>query len=176
MQIRDVVVLAGDEALLERTAVGLSRSGCRVRTRANCGFAGADLILRDWRYEPALDDPGIPVVTLDLSLVQGRDLRAVLQRVLGPDPDSFSSALSALLMILRGHSRKREPRQASGPWRPGPGSQSQRKIGAFTIAVVPRGGHGGVEERTGAGGCCMAPRQWASPACRPVYDQSIFQA
>lgn len=86
MQISPSVrLLSSDPTVLVGAAAELSARGCRVTTSGNDPSVGLipDLVVRDWRDVRSLEPTTIPVLTLDLSLVRGRELMAVVTRALG---------------------------------------------------------------------------------------------
>ena len=97
-----VVILANDRVLAATTASELSRHGCSVRMGRPSGSERAALIVRDCRDRRILPEPDVPVLTVDLSVLNGDDLAEVVFRVLGLAPPSSAVALSALLLILQG--------------------------------------------------------------------------
>ena len=101
MQFRNVVVLTSDRTLLHRTASGLALDGWGVRTDLASG-SRAQLVVRDWRDDRRLPDPGVPVLTLDLSIVTGPDLVEVVGRALGLQQRASFAALAAFGFVLKG--------------------------------------------------------------------------
>jgi hypothetical protein len=102
MQTPDVVILASDHALEATTATELARRGWSVRTGSPSVSAPIALIVRDCRDRRPVERFGVPVLTVDLSVLNGDDLVEVVHRVLGFAPASATAALSALLLILQG--------------------------------------------------------------------------
>ena len=101
MQFRNVVILTSDRALLHRTAADLALEGWGVRTDLASG-SRAQLVVRDWRDDRRLPDPGVPVLTLDLSVVTGSDLVEVVGRTLGLPQRASLTALAVLVLVLKG--------------------------------------------------------------------------
>jgi hypothetical protein len=102
MQIQNVVILGNDEALVERALSELTRSGCRISAAAAVSSGDVQMVVRDWRDERRLDDPGVPVLTLDLALITGHDLVNLVDRVLGAQRRSSFTGFMALLMVAHG--------------------------------------------------------------------------
>ena len=101
-QIPDVMILASDQSLAASTASELSKRGWSVRTGGSFGPGPAGLIVRDCRDRRRVERQDVPVLTVDLSVLNGDDLVEVVYRVLGLTPDSAAMALAALLLILQG--------------------------------------------------------------------------
>lgn len=98
---RSVVVLGDDSGLLREATSELSRVGFRVSTSTS-EIDSADVVLRDWRDRKWTTDVDVPVVSVDLSVIQGRGLVHVVERVLGR-PASRLATYLALLTLLHGH-------------------------------------------------------------------------
>lgn len=97
-----VVILATDPTLLQGATSALAGTDWRVATEPAEDPERAHLIVRDWRDPRRLDDPGVPVLTLDLAITTGWDLVRVVSRVLGPRPTSSFTAFATLRMVMRG--------------------------------------------------------------------------
>jgi hypothetical protein len=99
MKIQPTVLLqVTDERLRREAAAHLSGAGYHVRTAAAESPETPDLVVRDWRGEAWVAPPAVPVLTVDLSLVRGRDLDDLLVRVLGwraPGGDHRGAPMSA---------------------------------------------------------------------------------
>jgi hypothetical protein len=102
LQSPNVMVLASDQALEATTVSELARLGCSVRAGVPTRSSPPTLIVRDCRDRRRLDRYDVPVLTVDLSILNGEDLVEVVYRVLGLTPASPAVALSALLLILQG--------------------------------------------------------------------------
>lgn len=100
MQIPNVAILGNDETLVERAVSELSNSGCRVS--ATVEYEDVQLVVRDWRDGRRLQDPGVPVLTLDLALITGHDLIDLVGRVLGARRRSSFTGFMALRTIVHG--------------------------------------------------------------------------
>lgn len=100
--MQNVVVLANDDTLLQPAVSELRKTGCRLSTSASVS-PGAHLIIRDWRDETPVHGTGVPVLTVDLSVVRGETLADVVERVLSLRPRvTRVSMLAALAMLIRG--------------------------------------------------------------------------
>jgi hypothetical protein len=74
----NILVLADDPTLVDEAAATLAAAGCRVST-SNDG-SNPSLILRDWRDERRVGRTHVPMLTLDLALIQRRDLVEIVAR------------------------------------------------------------------------------------------------
>lgn len=98
--MQNVVVLAKDDTLVRSAASELRKTGCRLNPSASVS-PGANLIVRDWRDQTPVHDSGVPVLTVDLSVVQGRRLAEIVERVLDLGPRApRASFFAALVLIL----------------------------------------------------------------------------
>lgn len=102
MQIPNVVILGNDEALVERALSELSRDGCRVSANVAASAEDVQLVVRDWRDGRCLDDPEVPVLTLDLAIITGQDLIDLVGRALGVPRRSSFTRFAVLFMIMHG--------------------------------------------------------------------------
>jgi hypothetical protein len=102
MQSPSVMILASDRDLAMKTAWALTNGGCEVRA----GPAGATerpmLIVRDWRDDRHIDGLGVPVLTVDLAVLAGRELVELVYRTLGLAGTPSFTTLCALLLLLEG--------------------------------------------------------------------------
>lgn len=102
MHTPTVVIVGNDEALVARACSELSRSGCRVSENIAGSFEDVRLVVRDWRDGRRIEDPGVPVLTLDLAIIEGQDLIDLVGRVLGSQRRASFAGFLALLMIMQG--------------------------------------------------------------------------